>query len=134
MVTVRRSVLSAVLLPSSVAIFSGDSVDADSGVINSGGGADCSGLWKSGPNDFWIRDNAGGNDDDYCYIDYGKSAKQAGGSNARRISLCEDCFVDQWRAFTNPDLSGIGEQIYFQVCEERENDPDLCSNVSGWAK
>lgn len=106
---------------------------ADSFVINSAG-SDCSGLWKSGPNDFWIRDNAGGNDNDYCYIDYGNSAAQAGGSNARRLTLCEDCYVNEWRVFANPDLSGIGTQIYFKVCEERENDPDLCSNVSGWRK
>lgn len=99
---------------------------ADSGVINSAGN-DCSGQWLSGPNQFRIRDNAGGSDDDYCYIDYGGSA----GSVGRRISHPEDCCVGSWRNY-NPDLSGIGaSSLYFKVCEERENDPDLCSNVHG---
>lgn len=109
------------------------SATADSGEIYSAGN-DCKGQWLSGPNDFRIMDRAGGGDNDYCYIDYGSTKAIAGGSSARRLTLCEDCYVGQWRYFTNPDLSGIGSTIWFKVCEERENDPDLCSNVGGYAK
>jgi len=105
---------------------------ADSGVINSAGN-DCSAYWDSDGNAFFIRDNAGGDDNDYCYVDYGATQAQAAGSSARRLTIPQDSSIGNFQRRV-PDLSGIGDQIYFKVCEERENDPDLCSNASGYKK
>ncbi len=77
-------------------------------------------------------DREGGNDDDYGYIDYGPTSSSKN-SGKRRVKIAEDSDIGQWQART-PDLSGIGGTIYFKVCEERENDPDFCSNVGGYEK
>jgi hypothetical protein len=102
------------------------------GPYHSGGGGDCSGRWHSlseasHGGQFSLRDNAGGSDNDYCYIEY----YPAGGS--RRVSIGEDTSIGSWQ-YRNTDLSGIGDQITFKVCEERENDPDLCSSVHTHSK
>jgi hypothetical protein len=114
----------------SALLLSTSPASADSGAIYSGGGSDCVGMWLSGSNVFQIADLAGGKDDDYCYIDYGPSRKLAD----RRLSIPIDSSIGNWQVVASPDLSGIGDQIFFKVCEERENDPDLCSNTVGYAK
>jgi hypothetical protein len=117
---------------------------ADSGVIYSGGGSDCAGEWLDGPEDFRLADRAGGKDNDYCYVEYGSDKKLS--DIKRRLTIPEDGLVSgveriiddgqndagDW-FIRSPDLSGIRNQIYFKVCEERENDPDHCSNVVGHA-
>ncbi|MGH3697785.1 MAG: hypothetical protein ACRDRX_28035 [Pseudonocardiaceae bacterium] len=105
---------------------------ADSGEIYSGGGSDCAGLWRSGPEEFSIMDRQGGDDNDYCYIEYGPAQKLTNGKR-RRVTIPEDSSIGAWQTRT-PDLSGIDKMIYFKVCEERENDPDLCSNVDGYER
>jgi hypothetical protein len=93
-----------------------------SGAYYSGGGADCAGQWYSlthptHAGQFAIMDRAGGADDDYCYVKYDRT---------RRVSIPEDSAIGRWQ-YRTADVRGIGEQIYFQVCEERDHDPDLCS-------
>jgi hypothetical protein len=100
---------------------------ARSGVIYSGGGADCAGMWNGG-GVFYLMDRAGGNDDDYCYIDYGSSRKLA---EKRRVSIDIDSHINEWQS-AYADTSGLDDTIYFKVCEERENDNDLCSNVGAY--
>lgn len=95
-----------------------------SGVDHSGGGADCSGFWTSRhPYQFGLRDNAGGSDDDWCYIDFG-----AGPGLGRRVSIPEDSSIGNWQ-YRRADMGGIKGQIYWRICEERQDDPDLCSSI-----
>jgi len=97
-----------------------------SGVDHSGGGADCSGYWTSfhNPYQFGLRDNAGGSDDDWCYIDFGPTE----GTMNRRVSIVEDSNIGQWQ-YRPADMGGIaGPTIWWKICEERQNDPDLCSS------
>jgi hypothetical protein len=103
-----------------------DPAAADSGTIYSAG-QDCAGRWQdSQGNRFQLMDRAGGGDDDYCYIDYGGSANLG-----KRVTIPEDSSIGSWQT-RRPDMTGIGnDSMYFKVCEERENDPDLCSSVHG---
>jgi hypothetical protein len=100
---------------------------ADSGVIYSGGGSDCAGRWMNSRGDeFALMDRAGGDDNDYCYVDYGGSP-----SLGKRLTIPEDSHIGEWQ-YRKADMAGVGKNsMYFKVCEERENDPDLCSSVHG---
>lgn len=100
------------------------------GPFNSSGN-DCTGYYSKHNQSFYIRDNAGGDDNDHCYVDYGGSAAQAGGSNPKRVAINTDSSIGNYQRRA-ADLSGIENgSLYFQVCEERENDDDLCSSVHG---
>lgn len=98
---------------------------ADSGVIYSAGG-DCAGQWRNSAGAFYIMDRAGGDDNDHCYVDYGGTP-----SLGKRLTIPTDSRVGEWQRRV-PDMAGVGRNsMYFKVCEERENDPDLCSSVHG---
>lgn len=111
-----------------LALTAGPATAAESGVIYSGGGSDCAGKWDG--TYFYLMDRAGDGDNDYCYIDYGSTPKLP---EKRRVSIPIDDQINTWQQTEPPDLSGMTGTVYFKVCEERENDPDLCSNVGGYA-
>lgn len=88
---------------------------------------DCSGKYHtqsdySNQGLFGLRDNAGGDDDDYCYIDYRDS-----GVPTRRAYIEEDSRIDEWQ-YRSPDFSGFYDTFQFKVCEERQDDPDVCTS------
>jgi hypothetical protein len=102
---------------------------ADSGVIYSQEG-DCKGQWLSGSGRFRLADLAGGDDNDHCYIDYGDGPENS--DAGRRITIAEDSNIGQWQFPRGQDMTGIPvDSLYFQVCEEREDDSDMCSNIHG---
>lgn len=103
------------------------------GPYYSGGGSDCAGRWHSQSEsshggEFSLMDRAGGDDNDYCYVEY-----YTDGGRSRRVSIAEDSQIGQWQ-YKPADLSDIGSSINFKVCEERDNDPDLCSDVHNHSK
>lgn len=97
-----------------------------SGVVSSSSGADCDGYFtnRHNPYQFGLKDKRGGDDDDFCYIDYGPSS----GNLPRRVSIPEDLMINSWQ-YRNADLGGISERVWFKVCEERQNDDDYCSGA-----
>jgi hypothetical protein len=98
-------------------------------IISEGNGGDCLANWHSQldhrPNAgrFGLMDRAGGSDDDYCYVEYGP---WEGGAFQRRVTIPEDSLIGRWQ-YRTPDLGGFGDRVTFRVCEERDHDPDLCS-------
>ena len=86
-------------------------------------GTQCEGQYDDNDNgsplQFGIRDNDR-NDDDYCYIDYGFAANDL----SRRITREQDAFGYEWTSISPP--SGK-KTVYWKLCKERQNDPDICS-------
>ena len=96
----------------------GSSAIATVRVLSASGGQ-CLGQYNHGAT-FYLNDNDG-NDNDYCYILYTWSAGGGG-----RINHPQDYGVGNWYAY---DVSGTpgSTSVSWQVCKERENDPDICS-------
>src|SRR5687768_3885037 len=82
------------------ALFPSPASAASSGYYNTPEGGDCTGHY-SGGNSFYLRDNAGGNDNDYCYILYGGT-----NSPGNRIELEEDYNIGNYTHLT-VDVSRI---------------------------
>ena len=118
----KKNKLSAAALAvvASVLMWSG-SAAADSAVIKASGGQ-CEATWQSAPNRFRVRDNDL-HDSDYCYVVYAFNRSL---SNASRWNRAQD--VGGYAYF---GVGGSHSLIYFKVCKERQNDPDICSSVWG---
>jgi hypothetical protein len=122
-----RSLLVALTAAAVLPVFTHPAA-ADSGEIYSTGN-DCVG--KLSGYTFLVKDLAGGSDNDYCYIDYGSSKDLP---EERRVTIPIDSKIGAWQnVYSQIDWSGIHDVVYFKVCEERENDNDLCSRVAGYA-
>ncbi|RPE37165.1 hypothetical protein [Kitasatospora cineracea] len=93
---------------------------ADSGVISASNGQ-CEAQWLSGNDWFGIRDVDNG-DSDYCYVDYSFNSDH---SNRSRVSRQQDVNTN-WGYY---GITVTSSYIYFHVCKERQDDPDICS---GW--
>ncbi|WP_406114936.1 hypothetical protein [Kitasatospora purpeofusca] len=115
---IRRSAVGAAALALGLGAMPGQAM-ADTGVITASGGQ-CEAQWLSGNDWFGIRD-VDNNDSDYCYVDYSFNSNHSASS---RVSRQQDIN-------TNWGYHGItvtSNYIYFHVCKERQNDPDICSN------
>lgn len=99
----------------------GNVAQADSPVVYASG-TQCEAKWLSASNQFRIRDNDLG-DSDYCYVDWGWSS----GNLPNRFSNPQD--VGGYFYYTVN--VGTHTTIYWKVCKERQNDPDICSSVRG---
>jgi hypothetical protein len=117
----KRMVVLAVLAASLVMVPLGSTASADSPVIYASG-TQCEAKWLSGSNQFRIRDNDL-NDSDYCYVQYGWSSSNL----TNRISRPQD--VGGYGYYTV--TVGSYSTIWWKVCKERQNDPDICSSVRG---
>ncbi len=91
---------------------------ADSDIINASGGQ-CQGQWLSADNQFRIRD-ADNDDSDYCYVDYSWNSAH---TERSRVSRPQDINTN-WGYY---DVTVTAQVIYFHVCKERQDDPDVCS-------
>jgi hypothetical protein len=80
----------------------------------------CAAQWLSGPNQFGIEDRDV-NDNDYCYVRYGWSSGDT--NTVGRYNNPED--VKGWNYY-NVNVTGHST-IWWKVCKERENDPDICT-------
>jgi hypothetical protein len=98
---------------------------ADSPIIDNGGGGGCQGQWRSGPNQFRIQDLH--DDDEHCYVNYGRTAAEVQNSDYRVSHRCgPDC---GWENF-NVEVKNW-PHIRFRVCEHRGGGPDVCGNITG---
>ncbi|WP_150251456.1 hypothetical protein [Nocardiopsis deserti] len=103
---------------------------ADSGIrVVYGGGEndgasneECAGQWLHATNQFRLQDRDLA-DDDWCYIDY----RFEGRDNTGRYSIPQDQ-SSGWYYSNTIDNPGAVPRIEFKVCQERQNDPDLCLN------
>jgi hypothetical protein len=80
----------------------------------------CVARWLNNPDKFHI-DDLDITDNDYCYVQYGYS----GTNLPNRISHPQD--VSDYGAY--PVNTGSNGRIYWKVCKERQDDPDICSAV-----
>lgn len=111
--------IAAIAVLAVAVLLTGNVAQADSPVITASGGQ-CEAKWLSSPNQFRIRDNDLA-DSDYCYVDWGWSS----GSLTSRFSNPQD--VGGYFYYT-VNVSGHST-IWWKVCKERQNDPDICSSV-----
>ncbi|MFK4186907.1 hypothetical protein ACI2L4_23240 [Streptomyces sparsogenes] len=116
--TARRIGLGVAALCFSSLLATG-TASADSPVIQASGG-DCRAWWSSSANEFGIRD-ADNNDNDWCYVDY---SWQSDHTPAYRLALPQD---EDTRYHYFP-VNVNSETIYWKVCKERSDDPDVCSS------
>ena len=94
---------------------------------NNASNGQCWGNWHPGDHQFFILDNDRA-DSDYCYINFTwlRNGTDIGGGG--RFNAQQD--VGGWQgAYHDPPPSGA-THVRWQVCKERQNDPDICS---GWA-
>ncbi|MFF4374789.1 hypothetical protein ACFYZX_15440 [Nocardiopsis dassonvillei] len=81
---------------------------------------ECAGQWLHAKNQFRLQDRDLA-DDDWCYIDY----RFAGRDNTARYSIPQDQ-SSTWYVSPSIDNPGAVPNIEFKVCQERQNDSDLC--------
>ena len=93
---------------------------ADSPTITVSGGQ-CAGKWQSGYNRFWIEDRDV-QDSDYCYIRYGWASGD--GNTVGRFNHPQD---SKDRGYYPVNVSGHST-IWWKLCKERQNDPDICTS------
>ncbi|WP_152520875.1 hypothetical protein [Nocardiopsis halophila] len=98
-------------------VYGGD--DEGSGEGNSN--EECAGQWLHRWNEFQLQDRDLG-DDDWCYIDY----RFEGQENFSRVSIPQD--IAGWKKIPVKNFTGA-PRVEFTVCQERQNDSDICL---GW--
>lgn len=79
----------------------------------------CVARWINNPDKFNIDDLD--DDNDYCYVQYGYSSTNL----PSRIAHPQD--VEE--AASYPVNTGTNARIYWKICKERQDDPDICSSV-----
>jgi hypothetical protein len=104
-----------------------DAALADSEVIgvsfdNGNGNYQCFGKWWTDGGQGWfeIADNDL-DDSDYCYVSYGWASGDS--NNAGRFNNPQD--VKGWNSY--PVNITNHPTIWWKLCKERQNDPDICS-------
>ncbi|MER6364780.1 hypothetical protein [Kitasatospora sp. NPDC001527] len=114
---IRRGAVGAAALALGLGAMPGQAM-ADSGVVSASNGQ-CEAQYLSGPDWFGIRD-VDNNDSDYCYVDYSFNSNHSASS---RISRQQDINTN-WGYY---GITATNSYLWFHVCKERQNDPDICS-------
>jgi len=113
-------------LGAGVAVLSGAPAFADSPTITASNGQ-CEAKWFSAnPVDtFRIRDDDL-NDSDFCYVDFSFSSESGvNASGHGRVQVGQDV-----GGFHNFGVGNGGSKtVWWKVCKERQNDPDICSSI-----
>ncbi|WP_327354605.1 hypothetical protein [Streptomyces sp. NBC_01304] len=91
---------------------------ADSPIISASGGQ-CKAYWDRSENAFYIADKDN-HDSDWCYVDYSWSSSH---SDKHRKSVPQDLDTK----YHKRPVTIEGRTIYWHVCKERQDDPDICS-------
>jgi hypothetical protein len=101
--------------------FAGDIPEASSTVVKTASGGQCRAAWMAASDSFSMRDGDL-NDSDYCYVRYGFSS----GTLNYQVSIPQDA-----QGTFNRYASGApgNKTIYWKVCKERQNDPDICGTL-----
>lgn len=84
-------------------------------------GKQCKAKWQSGPGSFRIWD-LDLDDDDYCYVQWGFDKEMMDS----RFSRPQD--VGGSGSYPIGE-AGCEAEIWWKVCKERQDDPDICSSV-----
>lgn len=85
---------------------------------------DCAGQWLSGPNDVRVKDGDL-QDDDYCYVEYSLHYKDGEPVDPERFDIPQDW--DSYWYHDHVENPTAEKWIWFKVCQERQDDPDLCT-------
>jgi hypothetical protein len=95
--------------------------EAKSGAWRSASGGQCRAAWNAPTNAFHISDGDL-NDSDWCYVQYGYATQN--------LRYRESIPQDRQGSFSRSadDVAG-NKYVYWKVCKERQNDPDVCSGV-----
>jgi hypothetical protein len=96
--------------------------EAATGRIVTASHGQCRARWSEGFGALRVHD-ADTEDHDRCYVRYGGEGEALG----NQASLEQDEPGPRWFDLYRASLPG--ESVRWQVCKERQNDPDICSDV-----